>query len=89
MSWRCPACHTHIRLDAGDGQRPEAGRVYRCHVCRLELHVDVATDALVIAPLNTDHQVDVRASRPRQIPTPLTARDTPPRPKKPRGYRAR
>jgi hypothetical protein len=47
MAWTCPACQTQIRYD-GDAPRP--GRLYRCHICRLELAVDEKTGRLKIAP---------------------------------------
>ena len=47
-SWKCPACQTQIRHD---GDRPERYRVYRCHVCRLELVLDESTQAMTVAPL--------------------------------------
>jgi hypothetical protein len=50
MPWKCPACQTQI---AHDGDRPEPKRVYRCHVCRLELVLDDATQTLTVAPLPT------------------------------------
>ena len=46
MPWKCPACQTEIRHD---GERPEPDRVYRCHVCRLELVLDRPTNKLAIA----------------------------------------
>jgi hypothetical protein len=48
MPWKCPACQTEI---AHDGETPHVGRVYRCHVCRLELTVDVESNKLKLAPL--------------------------------------
>jgi len=48
--WKCPACLTQIRHD---GDRPECDRVYRCHVCRLELVLDEPTQAMTVAPLPT------------------------------------
>jgi DNA-directed RNA polymerase subunit RPC12/RpoP len=50
MPWKCPACQTQI---AHDGDMPEPKRVYRCHVCRLELVLDEATRKLAVAPLPT------------------------------------
>jgi hypothetical protein len=40
MPWKCPACQTQI------GDAPEPKRVYRCHVCRLELTLDETTHKL-------------------------------------------
>jgi hypothetical protein len=37
-----------------DGDRPEPRRLYRCHVCRLELIVDERTSLLTIPPLPND-----------------------------------
>jgi hypothetical protein len=34
-----------------DGNHPEQNRVYRCHVCRLELMLDEDTKKLTVAPL--------------------------------------
>jgi hypothetical protein len=48
MPWKCPACQTQIRHD---GDLPMPNRVYRCHVCRLELVLDDDTHKLVVAPL--------------------------------------
>jgi hypothetical protein len=49
MPWKCPACTTPIP-HATSESAPLVGRVYRCHVCRLELAVDPLTDELVLAP---------------------------------------
>jgi hypothetical protein len=48
MPWKCPAWQTQIRHD---GATPEPKRVYRCHVCRLELVLDERTNKLDVAPL--------------------------------------
>src|SRR5262249_41275345 len=48
MPWKCPACQTQI---AHDGDVPERKRVYRCHVCRLELVFDETLQQLTVAPL--------------------------------------
>ncbi len=45
---KCPACETQIRHD---GSEPAPGRVYRCHVCRLELVVDKTSGRMVVVPL--------------------------------------
>ena len=50
MPWKCPACQTQI---AHNGDAPEPKRVYRCHVCRLELILDETTQKLTLAPLWT------------------------------------
>jgi len=48
--WKCPACQTQIRHN---GDMPERNRVYRCHVCRLELVLDGSTQTMTVAPLPT------------------------------------
>jgi hypothetical protein len=49
LSWKCPACQTAIRHE-GDEPRPR--RVYRCHVCRLELVLDEKAQTMIVAPLD-------------------------------------
>jgi hypothetical protein len=51
MPWRCPACHTQIRHSELE-LKPRAGERYRCHICRLELVLDPATDKLTVTPLD-------------------------------------
>jgi len=53
MPWKCPACGTQIRHTEPE-HRPRAGGHYRCHICRLDLVVDAATDKLTVAPLRND-----------------------------------
>jgi hypothetical protein len=53
MPWQCPACRTPIRYSEIDG-RPRQGKVYRCHICRLELVLDTKRDRFTLAPLETD-----------------------------------
>jgi hypothetical protein len=48
MPWKCPACQTQINHE---GDLPQSRRVYRCHVCRLELVLDGTTKKLTVAPL--------------------------------------
>ena len=48
MPWKCPACQIQI---AHDGDMPEPRRVYRCHICRLELILDEHQHKLTVAPL--------------------------------------
>ena len=43
MPWKCPACQTDI---PHTGDLPQPKQVYRCHVCRLELVLDNATQRL-------------------------------------------
>jgi hypothetical protein len=50
MPWKCPACQTPI---AHNGDASEPKRVYRCHVCRLELTLDETTHKLTLVPLVT------------------------------------
>jgi len=49
MPWKCPACQTQI---AHEGDTPEPNRVYRCHVCRLELVLDDTTHRLTVTPVS-------------------------------------
>jgi hypothetical protein len=49
MPWICPACGIHIEHEQ---DRPLAKKVYRCHVCRLELVLDAITDTLVLVPFS-------------------------------------
>jgi hypothetical protein len=53
MPWKCPACQTPLNHD-GDTWQP--GRVYRCHVCRLELVLDEASNDMTVAPLPADRK---------------------------------
>jgi hypothetical protein len=50
MPWKCPACQNQI---AHYGDAPEPKRVYRCHVCHLELTLDETTQKLTLAPFTT------------------------------------
>ncbi len=52
MPWKCPACQIQIRHD---GVGPEPNRIYRCHICRLELVLDEKTGKLTVAPLPPEH----------------------------------
>jgi hypothetical protein len=51
MRWKCPACETAIRHE---GDAPEPARLYRCHVCRLELTLNPRTNHMDVAPLRDD-----------------------------------
>jgi hypothetical protein len=68
MPWRCPACRTEIRHNPVDAS-PRPNETYRCHVCRLELVFDERSSKMVVAPFETDYQVEL-ARRPRTIPAP-------------------
>jgi hypothetical protein len=57
MPWRCPACQIPINHSDSEHQ-PRLGQRYRCHVCRLELVVDVITSKLTVAPLGFDTTED-------------------------------
>ena len=63
MPWRCPACQTNI-THADTEASPRLGVVYRCHICRLELVVDVDTQKLAVRPF-PDTAAD-RAIRPHR-----------------------
>ena len=59
MPWRCPACQVPIRhSDSEDA--PRRGARYRCHICRLELMLDEATDRLTVTPLYISHDNPVK-----------------------------
>ena len=49
MPWTCPACSVQIQHDQ---DRPLPKRVYRCHVCRLELVLDEGIQKLVVVPFS-------------------------------------
>lgn len=51
MPWKCPACQTQI---AHDGDMPQPKRIYRCHICRLELVLDESTSKLTMAPMPSE-----------------------------------
>jgi hypothetical protein len=53
MPWKCPACHEQIRHSELE-IRPRPGVSYRCHICRLELALDTATDKLAPRPMRED-----------------------------------
>jgi len=64
MAWKCPACQTAIRHD---GDAPTPGRLYRCHVCHLELVVNERTHRLDLPPLiDTANQVPAVRSRTKK-----------------------
>jgi len=63
MPWRCPSCSNVIAHDT-DARTPRVGVRYRCHVCRLGLHYDSATEKLIVATDNDDSpQRDQKDSR--------------------------
>jgi len=64
MPWKCPACETAMRHD---GVAPESNRLYRCHVCRLELMLDEATNRMQVPPLPDDAD-DPAPRRPPKKP---------------------
>ena len=49
MPWTCPACSIQIEHEQ---DRPLPKKVYRCHICRLELVLDDHTDSLVVVPFS-------------------------------------
>ena len=50
MPWRCPACHIQIRHNDLE-EKPRPGVRYRCHICRLELTLDLVSDRLTVTEL--------------------------------------
>jgi hypothetical protein len=77
MPWRCPACRSEIRHNPADA-RPRTHEAYRCHVCRLELVFDEPSSKMVVAPFETDYQVEPPPQR-RTIPAPAIQRPSRPR----------
>jgi hypothetical protein len=57
MPWKCPACDNQIRYD---GDAPQPGIVYRCHICHLELVADEAMGefALAAVPIQRRREED-------------------------------
>jgi transposase-like protein len=47
VPWRCPACQLPIHHNELEAM-PRPGERYRCHVCRLELVMDLTTRRLMI-----------------------------------------
>jgi hypothetical protein len=76
VPWHCPACSSIIKHSELD-PRPHGGQRYRCHICRLSLDFDEATEKLVVAPFEADHQTEPPAGRSRRLPTPVTGRPRP------------
>jgi hypothetical protein len=52
MTWRCPACSTQIQHGANELEL-RLGALYRCHVCRLELVIDLNTNKLIVPPIES------------------------------------
>jgi hypothetical protein len=50
MPWHCPACQEQIRHSEAE-ERPRPGVIYRCHICRLELTLDMLNDTLIVVPV--------------------------------------
>jgi hypothetical protein len=50
MPWTCPACQTSVEHSDLE-KRPRPHVVYRCHVCHLELLLDLDAGKLTITPL--------------------------------------
>ena len=66
MPWTCPACRLAIRHSEHD-DTPRTGVIYRCHVCRLELVVDITEGKMTLAPFRPsteDHPVESRRADP-------------------------
>ncbi len=63
MPWHCPACRTVINHDPLD-KRPTQGEQFRCHVCRLALEFDPASERLIVAPFENDDD----ELRPPRVP---------------------
>jgi len=83
VPWHCPACNTVLRR-AGLESKPEPGERYRCHICRLSLDFDAELDRLVVAPFETDHASTPTPTRPRTLPSPVSATEAARRKPRPR-----
>ena len=62
MLWRCPACQVQISHSELEDV-PQAGRTYRCHICRLDLALDAETQRLNVAPFRDDDDPRAKATR--------------------------
>ena len=62
MPWKCPACGIQIRRSETE-MMPRVGVIYRCHVCRLELTLNVKGDKLTVAPLPAETADKKRSER--------------------------
>lgn len=62
MAWRCPACQLAIQ-HTGHDDRPRPGVRYRCHICRLDLTLDAATNKLTVTPVDAPQDQPPRRSR--------------------------
>jgi len=60
MVWKCPACLEAIRHHELE-EKPRPSIQYRCHICRLELTLDPATDRLVVAPIREEEDQKERS----------------------------
>ena len=58
MPWTCPACSTQIDHEQ---DRPLPQKVYRCHVCRLELVFDENDSKLVAIPFAASNHSDSKS----------------------------
>jgi hypothetical protein len=58
VPWKCPVCA--LPLHHAEGDRPVAGALYRCHICRVELMFDLAKGKLVLAPIRDDDPQESR-----------------------------
>lgn len=61
MPWRCPACRIPIRHSEVE-ERPRPHAIYRCHVCRIELVLDPATEKLAVVVQSGGDDNDERSS---------------------------
>ena len=53
MPWKCPACDSPIERSKAE-RVPEAGQIYRCPACRLNLIFDEEIQKLKEAPKMDD-----------------------------------
>jgi len=67
VPWRCPACG--IQIHHGEAEAaPLPGARYRCHICRLELVVDLESNKLTVPlfDVETEPQQPIDSKRKRQ-----------------------
>jgi len=62
MPWKCPACEQAI-LHPDAEIHPRPGARYRCHICRLELTLNSATNKLIVAPVDVAPDTPPRRRR--------------------------
>jgi hypothetical protein len=65
VPWRCPACQLPIQHNELEAM-PRPGERYRCHVCRLELVMDLTTGHLMVPVIDADPPRATAPDTPRR-----------------------